>query len=431
MKKRMVFWSIFLSLLALGLVFTGCDNGTGGGSSPGIETIPSELQGAWVWVRGAYGHTITWIVGSSTVTALEVNDPGDDNGKEVFAVTDVTKGTTAGGWTTYTLTGAEGSASLELNSAGTQIRDTDGDSSDGFPRIYIKLTDISNTVPSVFQGTWKWERGSPSFHTITMTVSSSAVTSFVENDPDSSKNGTEIFAVTFVAKGSTSGGWTTYYFVNSNIGTLPFELNTAGTQYMDTNGQAIDGFPRVYNKISDGGGGGLTIGTTSATLFIDGLGEVYTDEDSDWPLPGPHNYNGYYAFIITDSEEPGYADKDLFAANNITEDGLITLGQIADNNVTLSVWEVIGDFPDILLQPYTGSDLVNLDIMIFETEVISLDDFIEAMSENVEEMNPYEIKAFLQKYNMIAFLDGDAQFTNGTGTASSLSTEFDIRWLDD
>ena len=189
-------------------------------------------------------------------------------------------------------------------------------------------------------------------------------------------------------------------------------------------------FVGCSNGSSDDGGS-LIIGDTSATLTITGLGNVLPDEDSvsGGAPEDPNDYNGYYAFLMTDPEEPGYDKKDLFAAKNVNSAGLITLGKITENKVTLKVWEVSGNFPDISLQPYSGSHNVNLDIIILDVEEISLDDLEEAMLQDIEGMGYLEIIAFMQKYNMIAMLDGDALFSSGTGTSSSLSTELDIRWF--
>ena len=116
----------------------------------------------------------------------------------------------------------------------------------GFIGCDSDTTSGSDIIPSEFHGTWIWERGQYE-HTITMTLNSTKITSVTANDPDTSKNGTDIYTVTNVTKGSTVSGWTTYNVTVSGMGILTFEMNSAGTQFRDINGTG-DTYPRIYKN---------------------------------------------------------------------------------------------------------------------------------------------------------------------------------------
>jgi uncharacterized repeat protein (TIGR02543 family) len=106
--------------------------------------IPSLFHGTWEWVRPDWtGHTITMIIGSSTITTVVVNDTDDSkNGSTTFSVTNVAEsGTYFDGedWTKYTntVTGM-GNITYGLNQAKNKIQDRNGLPVDDFPRVFIK-----------------------------------------------------------------------------------------------------------------------------------------------------------------------------------------------------------------------------------------------------------------------------------------------------
>ena len=131
------FWlGIQAMVLLFGMAIVGCDNG----STNGGNTIPSELQGTWKWVRGEFGHEILLEIGSSSIKNIVTSDPDTSkNGTTVFNITNVSKGSTAGGWTTYNVTVENmGTFSWEINADKDQIRDPNGLPADGYPRIFYK-----------------------------------------------------------------------------------------------------------------------------------------------------------------------------------------------------------------------------------------------------------------------------------------------------
>jgi len=113
-----------------------------------IGTIPGYLQGTWRWDRGAWGHYIVWIVGTSTVMVRDVNDPGRpyySPPSPPLHIESVTRGEASGEWTTYSFT-IEGLGNIyrELHADGNWLRDNDGDYDDDFPRIFRRIMTQGN-----------------------------------------------------------------------------------------------------------------------------------------------------------------------------------------------------------------------------------------------------------------------------------------------
>ena len=207
------------------------------------DIIPSAMHGSWLWERGQHGHTITMVIGGSTIASFVENDPDTTrNGMQIYTVTEVTKGSATADWTTFNVT-VTGNNITTMTGTITWSDNTTSTA----PSTFAFNEDADDIIPNAMHGTWLWERGEHG-HTITMVVGGSTIASFVENDPDATKNGMQIYTVTEVTKGSTTAGWTTFNVTVTGMGTLPFDLNTAGTQFRDNNGLPKDAFPRIYNK---------------------------------------------------------------------------------------------------------------------------------------------------------------------------------------
>jgi len=89
------------------------------------DKIPCELQGIWKWKAMGSDHTIVFEIGSSTIKETVTDDPDTSkNGISIFTVTDVTKGSTSGVWTTYTVAIAGmGNFDYRLDNHGSILRE--------------------------------------------------------------------------------------------------------------------------------------------------------------------------------------------------------------------------------------------------------------------------------------------------------------------
>jgi len=140
MKKILM---LGMTVLILSMLVIGCgdDDNSGGG---GVVIIPSEIQGIWIWNRNnGSGHTIIRTVNSSTVTMVESNDPGGNNGTETVTITNVRKGSVQNidgeNWTEYFFTvQGIGEIMWGLSSDKQRLADPNGNQIDDFPRVYNK-----------------------------------------------------------------------------------------------------------------------------------------------------------------------------------------------------------------------------------------------------------------------------------------------------
>ena len=127
-----------ITVLILSMLVIGCGDDGGGG-----DIIPSEIQGIWIWNRNdGSGHTIIQTVTGSTVTAVESNDPGGNNGTVTVTIAKVRKGSVQDingeDWTEYFFTVQGSEIRWGLSSDKQRLADPNGNSNDGFPRVYNK-----------------------------------------------------------------------------------------------------------------------------------------------------------------------------------------------------------------------------------------------------------------------------------------------------
>jgi hypothetical protein len=110
MKKKLNLLIMLVSLLALSMVFIGCDDGSGN-----RDIVPIELQGTW---EGSFG-TVT--IDSSSMTVVRA-----DGISGTTIITSIQKGVVVNNYTRYVLGTNQGDVNLELSQDGEILRDSNG-----------------------------------------------------------------------------------------------------------------------------------------------------------------------------------------------------------------------------------------------------------------------------------------------------------------